>query len=266
MPKINRWKRNKVSNVHFGDFSDKAFMWEESMKRILTGIFCAALSIFPASLFAGDAAVFSDIGFSQDGLTYVFGEYGKTDQKYQAWAEIYTVDVEDNDYVSGGVFRTKPSNSTANVSGKKAFEDLIKKSKWFWGKYNCVPSQPGNLLYVRESEEKKPTEQIVFKDFESSTDEKSVYYYITLVPEYFGNGKNVESKFYINLEKKDAEGNLIEAKKIGTPDLKRKGVCGYRIDRIFTDASGRSLIFIIEKTTIDDTGKSIRYMVEAARF
>ena len=89
MPKINRWKRNKVSNVHFGDFSDKAFMWEESMKRILTGIFCAALSIFPASLFAGDAAVFSDIGFSQDGLTYVFGEYGKTDQKYQAWAEIY---------------------------------------------------------------------------------------------------------------------------------------------------------------------------------
>lgn len=236
------------------------------MKRIIIAALCAVLSVVPASLFAGDAAVFSDIGFSQDGLTYVFGEYGKTDQKYQAWAEIYTVDVKENDYVSGGVFKTKPSSSTSGISGKKAFENLISKSKWFWGKYNCVPSQPGNLLYVRESEEKKPTEQIVFKDFESSTEEKSIYYYITLVPEYFGQGRNIESKFYISLEKKDSDGNVIESKKIGTPDLKRKGVSNYRIDRIFTDASGKSLIFIVEKTINDDTGKSIRYMVEAARF
>ena len=76
----------------------------------------------------------------------------------------------------------------------------------------------------------------------------------------------VESKFYINLEKMDSDGNVLDARKIGTPDLKRKGVSNYRIDRIFTDSCGKSLIFIVEKTVIDDTGKSIRYMVEAARF
>ncbi|MBQ2601603.1 MAG: DUF2259 domain-containing protein [Treponema sp.] len=233
------------------------------MKRILVGILCTALA---ASVFAGDAAVFSDIGFSEDGLTYVFGQYGKTDVKYQAWAEIYTVDVRENDYVEGGVFRTKPTSGTSSISGKKAFEDLIRKSRWFWGKYGCNPSQPANLLYVRESEEKKPTDTIIFKDFESSTEEKSIYYHITLVPEYFGEGKKVESKFYINLEKMDSDGNVLDARKIGTPDLKRKGVSNYRIDRIFTDSCGKSLIFIVEKTVIDDTGKSIRYMVEAARF
>ena len=236
------------------------------MRKILTGTFCMALSFLSASVFAGDAAVFSDIGFSQDGLTYIFGEYGKTDKKYQAWAEIYTVDVVENDYVPGGVFKTKPSAKTTEISGKTAFEDLIKKSKWYWGKYGCEPSQAGNLLYVRESEEKGATEEIVFKDFESSTDEKSIYYHIKLVPEYFGKGQKIESKFYINLEKKDSDGNILVSKKIGTPDLKRKGVSNYRIDRIFTDASGHSLIFIVEKTTVDETGKSIRYMVEAARF
>ncbi len=236
------------------------------MKKILMGALCAAIFFIPASVFAGDAAVFSDIGFSQDGLTYVFGEYGKTDKKYQAWAEIYTVDIKENSYVPGGVFRTKPSTATSNISGKRAFEDLIKKSKWYWGQYNCTPSRPGNLLYVRESETKKPTDLIMFKDFEASTDEKEIIYCISLVPEYYGEGKNIESKFYIRLEKKDSDGNILETRKIGTPDLKRKGVSNYRIDRIFTDDSGRSLVFIIEKTTIDDTGKSIRYMVEASRF
>lgn len=234
------------------------------MKKSLIGIICA-LAMIPASIFAGDAAVLSDIGFSQDGLTYVFGQYGKTDKTYQAWAEIYTVNVAENDYVSGGIFRTKPSKSTDNISGKKAFEDLIKKSKWYWGQYNCTPSQPGNLLYVRESEEKKSTDPIEFKDFESSTDENEIFYTITLVPEYFGEGKNVESKFYINLEKRDSDGNILLSQKIGTPELKRKGVSNYRIDRIFTDDSGKSLVFIVEKTIVDDTGKSIRYMVEAAR-
>ena len=62
---------------------------------------CAASNV----VFAGDAAVFDDIGFSEDGLTYLFGQYGKTDGTFQAWAEVYTVDVAKNDYVPGEVYR-----------------------------------------------------------------------------------------------------------------------------------------------------------------
>ncbi len=42
-----------------------------------------------SALSAGDVASFVDKGFSEDGKYYVFGQYGKTDKKYQGYAEIY---------------------------------------------------------------------------------------------------------------------------------------------------------------------------------
>ena len=49
---------------------------------------------------------------------------------------------------------------------------------------------------------------------------------------------------------------------VGSPDIKRKNVLGYRIDRIFSDKTGRNLVFVVEKTLQDVNGTSIRYMVE----
>lgn len=54
--------------------------------------------------------------------------------------------------------------------------------------------------------------------------------------------------------------------KVGTPDFKRKGITSYRIEKIFGDKSGKSLVFVVQKTLEDDTGTSIRYMVETVRF
>ena len=68
------------------------------------------------------------------------------------------------------------------------------------------------------------------------------------------------------LEKRDAEGQLLLSRKIGSPNITRKGVTNYKIERIFCDKSGKDLIFVIEKMMEDDTGTSIRYMVEAAKF
>ena len=73
-------------------------------------VICSFLFLTSLRVFAGDAAVFHDIGFSKDGKTYVFAQYGRTDRRYEAWAEIYTVDVAANDYVAGGVFRTIINN------------------------------------------------------------------------------------------------------------------------------------------------------------
>ncbi len=234
------------------------------MKKILLSALTLALSLNFA--FAGDAAVFSDIGFSEDGLTYLFGQYGKTDKNYEAWAEIYTVDVRKNDFVKNEVFKTEASKNTGSISGKKAYEELREKTEWKLAKYKAQPAGDQTLLYLREVENKNPTAEIVFKDFEASTPESSVFYHIKLVPTFYGKGKNVKSKYYIDLKKKDENGNLIGSWKVGTPEFQRKGISNYQIDRIFSDKSGKSLVFIVEKTLEDDTGTSIRYMVETVRF
>ena len=236
------------------------------MKKSVS-LLALVLSLFfmPLASFAGDVAVFEDLGFSTDGKTYIFAQYGKTDKKFQAWAEIYTVNVEKNDYVKNEVYKTEPSSQTVKISGKKAFEELLSKTEWKRAKYNAKPGSAEELLYVREIENKNPASEIIFKDFESSTEEQQIYYHVKLVPTFEGSGKNVKSKFYINLSKQDQDGNTLQSWKVGTPDFKRKGISSYQINKIFTDKSGKSLVFIVEKTLEDDTGTSIRYMIEAIR-
>lgn len=234
------------------------------MRKILT--IAAAVILTAASAFAGDAASFVDIGFSEDGKTYIFGTYGKTDKKYEPWAEIYTVDVAANEFVKGEVFKSKKGDVSPNASGKDAFDKLKSSTEWKIGKYNAKPANAKTLLYLRDSESKGDTEEIVFKDFENSTEDHSVFYNVRLIPEYEGYGKNVKSKFYINVVRKDENGDVLSTIKVGTPDFKRKGISSYKIDKIFTDASGKSLVFIVQKKLEDNTGTSIRYMVETYRF
>ena len=232
------------------------------MKKILT--IAAAVVLSAASVFAGDAASFDAIGFSSDGRFYIFGTYGKTDRDYKAWAEIYTVDVAANEFVKGEVFKIKPEESSSSDSGKSAYERLRASSEWKISKYNAKPSGIGKLLYIRDSESKSPTAEIEFKDFEGST--SSASYQVKLVPTVEGKGKNVASKFYINVTRRDENGDIISTTKVGTPNFKRKGISGYQIEKIFTDNSGQSLVFVIQKIMEDSTGTSIRYMVETCRF
>ena len=126
--------------------------------------------------FAGDAAAFVDLGLSEDGRTYVFAEYGKTDKTFQGYAEIYCVDIEKNDWIDGEVFRTNPSAATAKKSGREVYEELLKKSSWVLKKYNLKKADADNLLFTREIP--SSTGEIVFKDFEVSSPERSIYYHV----------------------------------------------------------------------------------------
>ena len=232
------------------------------MKRLLLS--CILFLTAGISSFAGDAAAFVDMGISADGSTYVFGQYGKTDRKFQGYAEIYTVDIAKNDFVNGGVFRTAPGSSTSSKSGKAVFEELQAKSNWYMKKYNLQAVDPDNLLYVRD-DSKAGNSEITFKDFEGSTTERSIFYHIKLTKTVEGSGSALHSSFYITLEKQDENGYVISRNTVGSPDIKRKSVTDYKIDRIFSDKSGRNLVFVVEKTVKDDTGTSIRYMVETIR-
>lgn len=232
------------------------------MKRlVLSGLVFLAVGM---SLFAGDAAAFVDLGISSDGKTYAFGEYGKTDKTFQGYAEIYTVDIAKNDFVNGAIFKTPASSATGSKSGKTVFDELFDKAAWKLKSYDFKPAEVENLLYVRD-DKKAGESEIVFKDFEGSTVEQSVFYHIKLVKTCEGSGENLRSSFFITLEKKNGDGDVISRNIVGSPDIKRKKVTDYRIDRIFSDKTGRNLVFVVEKTLSDVNGSSIRYMVETIR-
>ena len=141
---------------------------------------------------------------------------------------------------------------------------MFDKAAWKLRKYDFKPVEVDNLLYVRD-DKKSGESEIVFKDFEGSTVEQSVYYHIRLIKTVEGAGESLRSSFFITLEKKDGDGNVISRNIVGSPDIKRKKVNDYKIDRIFSDKTGRNLVFVVEKTLSDVNGSSIRYMVETIR-
>lgn len=227
---------------------------------------CGMLGIFAAfASFAGDSAVLVDNGFSADGNYYIFGQYGKIDKKFQGWAEIYTVDVLKNDYVDNEVYRVKPSAVTFDKTGKEVYESLAGKNYLSIKKYNCAQNAPEQILYIREEEKKAGTDEIEFKDFISSVSDDQAYYKVVLVPMVSGEGINVKSSFYIDIEKLDSKGAVLASQRIGNPGITRKGVKNYKIERIVCDKTGKKLVFIVEKTMEDKTGINIRYMIETAR-
>lgn len=227
---------------------------------------CGMLGIFAAfASFAGDSAVLVDNGFSADGNYYIFGQYGKIDKKFQGWAEIYTVDVLKNDYVDNEVYRVKPSAVTFDKTGKEVYESLAGKNYLSIKKYNCAQNSPEQILYICEEEKKAGTDEIEFKDFISSVSDDQAYYKVVLVPTVSGEGINVKSSFYIDIEKLDSKGAVLASQRIGNPGITRKGVKNYKIERIVCDKTGKKLVFIVEKTMEDKTGINIRYMIETAR-
>lgn len=259
---IGKFLNNMPWQILFSGIFQLLLFGRGTMKKLSL---CACLALVAAAVYAGDVAVFADLGFSEDGKTYLFGQYGKTDRDFEAWAEIYTVDVAQNDYVKNEVYRTPPSKDTEAISGKKAFEDLQAKTNWKTSRYNASPSSVQSLLYVRKDEHKNPSEEIVFKDFTQAGCD-GVKYHVTLVPTFYGSGEDLRSSFYISMEQKNKAGDVISRQTVGSADIKRKCVSGYRINRIFTDNSKKSLVFLIEKTVQDEHGLSIRYMVETIRF
>lgn len=223
------------------------------MKKILVSLF--TLCLMNLAIFAGDVAVFQEIGFSKDGKIYVFAEYGKQDKKFNPYAEIYTVDVAKNDFVPGKVYKVQDKSFTK--ASKAHFEELYAKHYSEIKKLECYNSQPEDILYIMEEESKYEYDEILFKSFE----ENEVTYNVKLVPTFY-SGK---SSFVINVSVYDQDNKLITEYQVGTPSVKRKNVTGYKIVRIVQSKDKQSIVFVVEKRIEDENGVSIRYMVETKR-
>ncbi|MDR2900299.1 MAG: DUF2259 domain-containing protein [Treponema sp.] len=219
-------------------------------------------ALIAASLWAGDIATFVDLGFSPDGKTYMFGQYGVESKTLKPWADLYVVDVPLNNFVSGGRISYVHNNAVvAGQDGSGALYRLTAKNAAIAERYKIDYLFQGKPLYItlqdNDGEEHRST--INFRDFESNVDYKA-----SLVPFVEGSGAELKSSFYIDLES-TARNGARRTYTVGTPQLKRSLIESYTISKVMIAPQDGSLIFVIQMKRATDTGYDIRYMVEAVR-
>ena len=222
-----------------------------------------ALFLCDSAVRAGDIASFVDLGFSSDGRTYMFGQYGVQSKTLKPWAELFVVDVPANNFVSGG--RLTFINETPVVSGQDgsgALYRLIAQNAPLADRYRinyCFQGQPLYIAIDSSPADAAGQAPVDFRDFNGGAS-----YRATLVQNIEGSGANLKSSFYINLERTARDG----AKKnyiVGTPQLKRPLIASYRIRKVVIAPYDGSMIFIVEMQKQNGVDTDIRYMVEAVR-
>ena len=228
-------------------------------KRIFS-VFVVTVFLGLSGLWAGDTASFVDLGFSPDGKTYMFAQYGVQSGTLKPWADLFVVDVTRNNFVPGGrlsYIHDRPVVSGQDGSG--AFYRVLTQNASIAERYKvdfCFQGQP---LYITLDSGEPATLPIEFRDFEIGASYKAA-----LVSNVEGSGTSLKSAFYINLERTARDGSK-KTYTVGTPQLMRPLVASYRIRKVMIAPSDGSMIFVIEMRTQEGGSTNIRYMVEALR-
>jgi predicted secreted protein len=220
------------------------------------------LAICGAALWAGDTASFVDLGFSQDGRVYMFAQYGVLANTLKPWADLYAVDVPGNNFVLGGKVSYSSNNPVnAGNDGIGALYRIITQNSALADRWGVDYLHQGHPLYIAlDPESASPREErIEFRDFE-----RGFSYQARLIPTVEGSGANLQSSFYISLDRTGPAGDR-RTFSIGSPDVKRSQIAAYRIKKVIASPLDNSVIFVIETRKPAANGYDIRYMVETFR-
>jgi predicted secreted protein len=218
-------------------------------------------TVWVANLWAGDTAIFVDLGFSPDGRTYAFAQYGVQSENLKPWAELNVVDVAQNNFVSGGrVSYIHDRPVAAGQDGSGALYRIITNHIALINRHNVDFLLQGQPLFISLDSSLSPSNQnIEFRDFTAD-----VSYRASLVSRVDGSGTNLTSSFFINLERTGRDGTR-RTYTVGTPAFRRPQIVSYRIIKVITAPSGGSMIMVIEMKRQRGADYDIRYMVEALR-
>ncbi|MDR2483826.1 MAG: DUF2259 domain-containing protein [Treponema sp.] len=220
------------------------------------------LFLYVSRAWAGDIASYVDLGFSLDGKIYMFAQYGVQSGTLRPWADLFVVDVPQNNFVSGGkISFVHDSPVIAGQDGSGALYRLIARNAALAERYGVSYLLQGQALYIALDSDISPAlgEIIEFRDFGSK-----YYYRAQLVPSIEGSGGNLASSFYITLEQTGWDGSR-KTYTVGNPQIKRSLINSYRIRKVMVAPRDGSIIFVIEMRKPGTDGMDIRYMVEALR-
>jgi predicted secreted protein len=228
------------------------------IKSAVLSFFILTLCAF--SVFAGDVANFVNLGFSDDSGYFMFGFYSIDGDTGKPFAEIYTVDVKTNSFVTGGVAKEVfPENIQPGQDAGGAFYTLLEKNIPLVNKFGIKHLRQGRPLYILLNGD-TIKEDLEFRDFN-----KKNQYSVLLKQTSFGSGPQVRSSFYINLTVRKENGEVRVYDAIGRPMYYREKVMAYRIRQIILSPDEKHLVCVIERDEYSATGKSVRYMVETVQ-
>lgn len=211
-------------------------------------------------VFAGDVAVFTNLGFSSNERVFMFGQYGVDRSTSTPYAEVFTVDVPDNEFVSGGVFRREfESRIGAGQDGSGALYQVLHEASAIISDHSVDHLRQGRIVYALLNKD-EPADTIEFRDFNTGNRYRAV-----LRQNRRDSGESVRARFHIELERELRDGSS-HTVTIGLPDHYRPGVSRYRIRQAILSPDERSLVFVVEMHRPVSSGTSIRYMVETVRF
>jgi predicted secreted protein len=211
-----------------------------------------------SGIWAGDTATFVDLGFSPDGKTYVFAQYGVQSGTLRPWADLFVVDVPLNNFVNGGrINYIHEGPVVSGQDGSGALYRVLTQNAALAERYRVNYCFQGQPLYIAMDNASGNT--VEFRDFESGAS-----YRASLVSSLEGSGPNLKSSFFINLERTARDGSR-KLYTVGTPQLKRPLIASYRIRKVMIAPHDGSMIMVIEMKRQSGGDFEVRYMVEALR-
>jgi len=189
----------------------------------------------------------------------MFGQYGIDQSAGKPYAETYFVDSRKNDFVDKGVLRRSfDASLEPGQDAVGALFALVGDQQAMVSKYKIDHLRPGRLLYVLLDGQEPPA-SLSFRDFKTGAN-----FEVSLNQSSSESKGGLSSSFGIALSLTAKDGGT---KRVvgGNPDIKRQGVKAYVIRRIIAAPDEKTLVFIVEKRTVDKGEPAVRYMVEALK-
>lgn len=228
-------------------------------KKIRHVLILLLLIMVAGSISAGDVARFVNLGFSSDSGIFMFAQHGIAVEEGFPFAEIYTVDVPGNRFVSNGVFReTYATPLSPGQDGSGALYNLLPELHDVVQYYQVNHLRQGRLIYLLV-DGAEVRERIEFRDFETSN-----RYDIRITQEQRGSGSDVRAAFHIDVTAELADGTVIDHR-VGRPGYFREDIDRYRINQVIVSPDERSLVIVVERIRDTAAGKRVRYMVETVK-
>lgn len=216
----------------------------------------ALMLLFLSLAFAaagGDIAVFENLGFSEDGRVFLFGQYGVSEESSKPYAEVFAVDVRSNSFVPNGVLDTSDDRPLSlGQDGRGALFALIGEAQELVSRYKIDHLTNGRPIYILVDGD-LPRERVSFRDFNTG-----IRYELVLRQDQRASGELASASFHVELTVTYPD-DRSRTFTVGRPGYYRSGVQDYRITQVLLDPEETAVVIVVEKRSPDG---SVRYMVE----